>query len=651
MVKRMDDKLDLNAHKVFDLLLEEIYGNVSTVYHRCDTLSKLESIIQKTYRNRSHIHLSNYNSAFYTTYDMKSQKNEIGNKNDMKKTYGNYIIKFIVKGLHNFIFTSYEQYKKIDPRATKEDYAEKQVEKLLPKIDTETKKELVYRINHNDHVAIGNTLEKCNLIGRIKGLEYNGGHDGNCLLIFDYTSLVPISYTKNEGKTWNKIYEKKYISNLKNNDNNDENVSILYDKNGWKLISAKNKTAVRKLVNKYWSKSSNQLLHEFDFLNINSIRSVYFLQQDNKNPYFIYLGENLKSGREDNKSINPNNFTGMRIYTKDSKGDRVSENINNFLKEIPDEILKLIKMDDTGNNLYSLKEAPKRTNSLSGFTNKKTTTIPEIRDAKKTEIDIDFEIPTEITDKYGSIIRADANNGNVEVPDYEKNKYPYGVREQEFLETGKYPKEKAKSLNKKAYVSYYYFKNLPEVYVKATIAENPLSIYNVSSTQVFYAFNKKQDSNSKYKKLFSFLKKAVDSDNQKAKNKHLKRKHRNNKDAIIEKKREEFFEIFSKKISALGLKGDLRWEWNNKHYFPTFYEISNNKKEHIFFSFDSKTMKYDLITKKGFNPPKETLEKIQEIIKEMTKKVVTLFADEIQFNRQNNLNKYNMFEEVTFFNY
>lgn len=641
----MDDKLDLKANKAFNLLLEEIYGNVSTVYHRCNTLSKLESIIQKTYRNESHIHLSSYNSALYTTYDIKSQKNEIGNINDMKSTYGSFIIKFGVKGLHNFIFMDYDQYKKIDPRATKENYAERQIERLLPKIDTEVKKDLIYNINHNEHVSVGNILEQNNLIGKVKGLEYTGNHDGNCLLVFDYTSLVPISYTKNEGKTWNKVYSKS-IDNFKNNDNNDDEISILYNKNGWKLVSAKNLSATKKLINKYWSKSNNQSLYDFDHLTINSIRSVYFVQQDNKNPYFIYLGESFP-GRY-NEKINHNYFTGVKIYTKDSKGDKVPENINKFLEITPDEILKLIKMDDTGNSLYSLKKTPKRANKLPGFTNKKTTTIPEIRDVKKTEISIGFEIPVEITDKYGPIIRADANNGNIEIPDYEKNKYPYGTREQEFLETGKYPKEKAKSLNKKAYVSYYYFKNLPEVYVKAERVKLPLFYCK----QTFYAFNKKQDyPDSKYKKLFSFLKKAVVSDDRKAKNKSYERKNRNSTDEILEKKREEFDEIVSKKASALNLKVDLSWEWYKiTNYFPTYYSFINKKNEKITFAHDPKTIKYNITTKQ-FNPPKETMEKIQNIIKEMTKKAVSLFADEIQSNRQNKLNKYNMFEEVSFFNY
>lgn len=117
--------------KKLQLIKEDIYGNIATVYHRCQSLEKLKDILNKTYSNQTHIHFNSYRSSLYTTYDMKSQTNENGNLNDMEGIYGGIVIKFGVKGLRNFLFTSYDEYRKIDPQAAPQNYAERQVQRLL----------------------------------------------------------------------------------------------------------------------------------------------------------------------------------------------------------------------------------------------------------------------------------------------------------------------------------------------------------------------------------------------------------------------------------------------------------------------------------------------------------------------------------------
>lgn len=190
------------------LLKEEIYGNTATVYHRC-TKDKLKLIIERTYQNQSHIHFDNYNQALYTTYNMKSQmgKSDAQQKTGDMSHYGDYVIKFAVKGLQNFFFTNENEYKKFHPNFKGTDFLEQQLK------DAGAGARVLNDFNNipktkKNHVVIGKFLEKERYIpSRFKGLQYNGQHDGDCLLIFDYTSVIPLSITNDDGKTWIKVQD------------------------------------------------------------------------------------------------------------------------------------------------------------------------------------------------------------------------------------------------------------------------------------------------------------------------------------------------------------------------------------------------------------------------------------------------------------
>lgn len=186
------------------LLKEEIYGNTATVYHRCNK-DKLKLIIERIYQNQAHIHFNNYNQALYTTYNIKSQlgKSDIQKFGDMSH-YGDYVIKFAVKGLQNFFFTSEKEYKKFHPNFKGTDFIEQQLKDAGA--GARVLKDFNNISNKKNHVTIGHFLEKEGYIpSRFKGLQYNGEHDGDCLLIFDYTSVIPLSITNDNGKTWIKI--------------------------------------------------------------------------------------------------------------------------------------------------------------------------------------------------------------------------------------------------------------------------------------------------------------------------------------------------------------------------------------------------------------------------------------------------------------
>ncbi len=221
-----------------NLINEEIIGNTAIVYHRGDK-NKLDHLLKQTYSNSSHIDFSKYNKALYTTTNMASQLNQSGNLNDMKSTYGDFIIKLAFKGASNCWFCSYDEYKKYN-NCTIDNWKEQQFKKFnIGKEDWKLLSGSDKNFTAN-HTNVSKFFEAHDLLGtRVKGIQYNGKYDGDCLLIYDWTTAVPLAISNNEGKTWEKIDKNKTSfqrSNFKNNDYIDTDKKIKYkltpDKDG-----------------------------------------------------------------------------------------------------------------------------------------------------------------------------------------------------------------------------------------------------------------------------------------------------------------------------------------------------------------------------------------------------------------------------------
>ena len=262
---KFEEALEINDSYI---LVEEIIGNTAIVYHRGDK-NKLDHLLKQTYSNSSHIDFRKYNKALYTTTNMNSQLNQAGNLNDMKSTYGDFIIKLAFKGVSNCWFCSYDEYKKYN-NCTIDNWKEQQFKKF--NIGKEDWK-LLSGNNKNftaNHTNVSKFFEDNNLLRtRVKGIQYNGKYDGDCLLIYDWSTAVPLAISSNEGKTWEKIDKNKTAfqrSNFKNNDYIDTNKKIKYefklDENGDVDCSFNNLTTLKgspQKVDRDFNCSSNQL--------------------------------------------------------------------------------------------------------------------------------------------------------------------------------------------------------------------------------------------------------------------------------------------------------------------------------------------------------------------------------------------------------
>ena len=230
-IQKFRKKIHASTITEESLINEEIIGNMAIVYHRGDK-NKLGRLIKQTYSNNSHIDFHKYNKALYTTTSMAAQLNQTGNLNDMKSTYGDFIIKLAFKGISNCWFCSYDEYKKYN-NCTIDNWKEQQFKKF--NIDKKYWNLLAGRDKNftANHTNVSKFFETYNLLGtRIKGIQYNGKYDGDCLLIYDWSTAVPLAITNNEGKTWEKIDKNGTAfqrNNFKNNDYIDTNKKIKYE--------------------------------------------------------------------------------------------------------------------------------------------------------------------------------------------------------------------------------------------------------------------------------------------------------------------------------------------------------------------------------------------------------------------------------------
>jgi len=171
--------------KDYFLLSEKFYGNFGSVYHRTDIDPTTHSLF-KDGIDRSKLKQGYYGLGLYTTYDLQSQLNE-----RMVNLYGRYIIKARLS-LDNMVIFDEAVYKMAYPNGNFEEYLKKY---------GISKKEIDSYVPYTSNVALkhyNDLLNKCN------GLVFTGQQDGKVAVVYNRHNLVPVSYSMDDGKTWNK---------------------------------------------------------------------------------------------------------------------------------------------------------------------------------------------------------------------------------------------------------------------------------------------------------------------------------------------------------------------------------------------------------------------------------------------------------------
>lgn len=155
-----------------------------------------------------------YGAGVYTVYNLKSS-------NEKAKGYGSAILKLKLLG-------GYQDFLIFSKQLAQETYGNRwdikqQIYDLFPKDIAQKIFSNVRLVMHDDkqsfHDMIKSSIpayEIIRLLGesgmnksKCRGIVYNGGHDGACCFIRDFSSVVPVAVSYDNGRTWhNKLTEK-----------------------------------------------------------------------------------------------------------------------------------------------------------------------------------------------------------------------------------------------------------------------------------------------------------------------------------------------------------------------------------------------------------------------------------------------------------
>jgi hypothetical protein len=181
------------------IIKEKIYGNMATVFHRTSVSDLANKVYTEGFKPGGG---DMYGKGFYATYELESQQ-----RNEMKK-YGDIIVKFAVP-IENFFIFDYEefvkspQYKKLG-RLSIENFLQAQFDHFKM---TGIKEDFfeIKNIDYTSDLALSYYHNIPNFTKLCQGIIFTGQRDGHVLVAYDTSILMPLSYSKNNGKTFKSV--------------------------------------------------------------------------------------------------------------------------------------------------------------------------------------------------------------------------------------------------------------------------------------------------------------------------------------------------------------------------------------------------------------------------------------------------------------
>jgi hypothetical protein len=219
-----------------NFLFENVYGNKAIVYHRTNKRELIDNIFEQGFIPRKGFDPTRRNSysdlygvGFYACYEPESQFSN----NFMKYQFGPIVVKFVINSLNNFLFIDYNEFiknelsKKI--KWTPQTFIEDQMryynfDKIIPF------ENLIFPYNQifsSDFVKIlvkqyGITINKL-----IDGIIFTDHSQGKVLVSYNTDIIIPVSFTDDEGITWNKIKkDKKYLEKVFSQSTDKKNITL-----------------------------------------------------------------------------------------------------------------------------------------------------------------------------------------------------------------------------------------------------------------------------------------------------------------------------------------------------------------------------------------------------------------------------------------
>lgn len=322
-----------------------------TVYHRTE-----DEIVSKVGRDGFRSGGGNaWGDGIYACYDLISttKKNPYNEGQDRVNTYGPVIIESEVVSLKDYLIFDYD--------AAKQYYGKDydlitQIKNLVPKEVFESNKESIESahnicLSHRDKPlgeskyttsAVGIIYYIAPIMDHVRGIVFTGAWDGKVLLSYDRENLIPVRYSKDNGKNWKKITEKGAYKAAKENF-----LKLISDESDIEKIKAKIKDRINNTITTRFGPTKN--LKNLNFNELKSIRSDFsYIYQDSANNRVVYPEQSKKY--EDYKKT-------LDIIRKEIDDvflpafDVVKKEVLNFIDSInwSDDISEIIK--SVNNNL------------------------------------------------------------------------------------------------------------------------------------------------------------------------------------------------------------------------------------------------------------------------------------------------------------
>jgi hypothetical protein len=194
------------------MILEEVYGNLATVYFQ-GTKEKIISILDHAYEKMPHNQSEGSNS---NRMGICVFRNLTSSERQTNGHYGDVLVKGAV-AVSNFYFTSFKEYKKLNPKANINTWQVEQIKQfglenytnaLLGKTNPSNKLHINDYEGTTGYTKQGmysrsvEILSMPKFANTIKGIEYLSSEDGECMYINNYRTIKIMKISLDKGKTW-----------------------------------------------------------------------------------------------------------------------------------------------------------------------------------------------------------------------------------------------------------------------------------------------------------------------------------------------------------------------------------------------------------------------------------------------------------------
>ena len=197
------------------IIKEAIYGNMATVFHRTKISDLVNKVFDSGFKPGNGVM---YGEGFYSTYELESQLDS-----NMEKIYGPIIVKFACP-IQTFFIFDYEEFKK-SPNfkklngPSKNEFLKAQFEFFkMDYANFDFSKKTSGSLT--SETALWCTKNIPNFKKLCEGIIFTGSRDGKVLVSYNTKLIYPLSYTLNDGETWEKVEKNldylKKVAKVKN---------------------------------------------------------------------------------------------------------------------------------------------------------------------------------------------------------------------------------------------------------------------------------------------------------------------------------------------------------------------------------------------------------------------------------------------------